>query len=127
MKKIIMYITMLLFIGTLTLNAQDSSNDFNLINFKDQTIDNQFLLGKDKSVLIQNFGQPQTISKKYWEKDNDTAVVYHYKGIVFYIVKNLVYRFTITGPQYSFSPYNIKVGENMDRLQATFPLSYQNR
>ena len=126
MKKII-YILILFSIGTLTLNAQNSSYDFNLLDYNDQTINNQFFNGKDKSILIQNFGQPQSISKEYWDMDNDTAVVYHYKGIVFYIVKNLVYRFTIHGPQYGFSPYNIKVGEKLDRLQALFPLSFTNR
>jgi len=126
MKKL-MFVVVLFILGTATLKAQISTANSNQINFSDQTINGQFLLTKDKSVLIQNFGQPQTISKDYWETTNDTATVYHYNGVVFYIVKNLVYSFTITGSQYNFSPYNIKVGENMDRLQAIFPLSYEHR
>ena len=62
MKKIIYFITLFL-MGTLTLNAQDSSYDFNLLDYNDQTINNQFFNGKDQSILIQIFGQPQSISK----------------------------------------------------------------
>ncbi len=126
MKKTI-YIILFIFVGTLTLSAQDSSYAFNSINFSNQTINGQFFLGKGKSVLTQNFGEPQSISKEYWETEHDTAVMYHYKGVVFYVVKNLVYSFTINSARYSFSHYNIKVGENIDKLKTLFPTSYKNR
>lgn len=118
---------MIILIGTLTLNAQDVSYNFNSIDIGDVTINNLQLLGKDKSVLIQNFGQPQSISKEYWEMLYDTAYVYHYNGVVFYVLKNLVHSFDISTNGYRLTSDNIQIGDNIDRLKALYPISYENK
>ncbi len=126
MKKII-YIALVFFISITTAKAQDAQYDFNVINISQVTVNGLHLIGKDKSVLIQNFGQPVSVSQEYWEMDDVNAEKYNYIGIAFYVVKNLVNLFSIKNNKYSFSPYNIKVGANFDKLQSIFPLSYKNR
>lgn len=107
--------------------AQDTPYNFNTIDSSALTINGLHIVGRCKSVIIQNFGQPQSISKEYWEMLYDTAYVYHYNGIVFYVFKNLVHAFDIGTNGYRLTSDNIQIGDNIDRFKAPYPISYENK
>jgi len=125
MKKII-YFALIFFIGIGTTGAQDTQNADNLINFNDVTINNIPVLQLDKASLIQDFGQPLSVSPYFNEMGNVYGDDYNYNGIEFYVEKGFVMTFVVTGKQYSITPYNIRVGDNMNKLKSYFPISFKN-
>jgi len=125
MKKMI-YFALIFFIGIGTAEAQDTQNADNLINFNDVTINNIPVLQLNKASLIQDFGQPLSVSPYFNEMGNVYGDDYNYNGVVFYVESGYVMTFVVTGKQYSITPYNIKVGDNINVLKSYFPLSFKN-
>ena len=124
MKNIILLITIT--IASLSCKAQ------NTINANELTINGVAIRGKNKSMLISNFGQPLEIEKGYSEMDKVDMYIYKYDGAVFYVMKNLIDDFEITKNKHSISKYSltkhdIKIGDNIEKLKNIFPLSYSKK
>ena len=118
-KNIILLIT--LTIASLNCKAQ------NTINANELTINGLVIIGKNKSMLISNFGQPLEIEKEYNEMDEVDMFIYKYKGIVFTVEENLIDSFSIIGSEYSFTKHDIKIGDNIEKLKYIFPLSFKKK
>jgi len=125
MKKII-YFALIFFIGIGTAGAQDSQYAKNLIDSKDVTINNIPVLQLNKASLIQDFGQPLSVSLHFNEMENIHGYHYNYNGVKFTVENGWVQRFIVTDKQYSITPYNIRVGDNMNKLKSYFPISFKN-
>jgi hypothetical protein len=119
MKNIILLIT--LTIASLSCKAQ------NTINANELTINGVAIRGMNKSMLISNFGTPLEIEKGYNEMDEVDMYIYKYDGAVFYVMKNLIDDFEITKNKYRLTKYNIKIGDNIEKLKNIFPLSYSKK
>ena len=119
MKNIILLITIT--IASLSCKAQ------NTINANELTINGVAIRGKNKSMLISNFGQPLEIEKGYSEMDKVDMYIYKYDGAVFYVMKNLIDSFSIIGSEYSLTKHDIKIGDNIEKLKDIFPLSYEKK
>jgi len=119
MKNIILLIT--LTIASLSCKAQ------NTINANELTINGVAIRGKNKSMLISNFGQPLEIEKGYSEMDEVDMYIYKYDGAVFYVIKNLIDDFEITKNKYRLTKHDIKIGDNIEKLKNIFPLSYSKK
>lgn len=119
MKNIILLIT--LTIASLSCKAQ------NTINRDEIRINGLVIIGENKSVLISNFGTPLEIEKGYNEMDEVDMYIYKYDGAVFYVIKNLIDDFEITKNKYRLTKYNIKIGDNIEKLKDIFPLSYKKK
>ena len=124
MKNMILLITIT--IASLSCKAQ------NTINANELTINGVAIRGKNKSMLISNFGQPLEIEKGYSEMDKVDMYIYKYDGAVFYVMKNLIDDFEITKNKHSISKYSltkhdIKIGDNIEKLKDIFPLSYKKK
>ena len=119
MKNIILLITIT--IASLSCKAQ------NTINANELTINGVAIRGKNKSMLISNFGQPLEIEKGYSEMDKVDMYIYKYDGAVFYVMKNLIDSFSIIGSEYSLTKHDIKIGDNIEKLKNIFPLSYSKK
>ena len=98
-----------------------------MIKYNNVTINSVNYLGKNVSLVTQNFGLPNSIEDYYFEMQDVMTKKYKYNGILFYIVNNNVDSFEISNKNYTFSNYSIKVGDNIDTLYKIFPLSYSNR
>ena len=114
MKNIILLIT--LTIASLNCKAQ------NTIKANELTINGHVIIGKNKSMLISNFGQPLEIEKGYSEIDEVDMYIYKYDGVVFYVIKNLIDDFEITSTRnnstkYSLTKHDIKIGDNIEKLK----------
>ncbi|VAW28020.1 hypothetical protein MNBD_BACTEROID07-391 [hydrothermal vent metagenome] len=125
MKKII-YFALIFFIGINASWAQGSQYADNLIDFNDVTINNIPVLQLDKASLIQHFGQPLSVSPYFNEMGNVYGDDYDYNGVEFYVERDVVMTFVVTGKQYSITPYDIKVGDNIDKLKPYLPQSFKN-
>ncbi len=125
MKKII-YFALIFFIGINTSWAQGSRYAKDIIVSKDVTINRIPVLQIDTFSLIQHYGQPNSITPYFNEMENINGKYYNYNGVKFYLEKNMVMNFIVTGKQYSITPYNIKVGDNINLLKSYFPLSFKN-
>lgn len=125
MKKII-YAIFITLVSFSAIRAQDSSYAKDIISFKDITINNLPVLQMDTVSLIQHYGQPNSINPYFNEMENINGEYYNYNGVKFYLEKNMVMNFIVTGKQYSITPYNIKVGDNINLLESYFPLSFKN-
>ena len=119
MKNIILLITIT--IASLSCMAQ------NTINANELTINGVAIRGKNKSMLISNFGQPLEIEKDYNEMDEVDMYIYKYDGAVFYVIKNLIDDFEITKNKYRLTKHDIKIGDNIEKLKNIFPLSYSKK
>jgi len=119
MKNIILLIT--LTIASLNCKAQ------NTIKANELTINGHVIIGKNKSMLISNFGTPLEIEKGYSEMDEVDMYIYKYNGAVFYVMKNLIDSFSIIGSEYSLTKHDIKIGDNIEKLKDIFPLSYEKK
>ncbi len=125
MKKII-YFTLIFFIGINASRAQGSQYADNLIDYNNVTINNIPVLQLDTVSLIQHYGQPNSITPHFNELENIHGYHYNYNEVKFTIENGWVQRFVVTGKQYSITPYNIKVGDNINVLKSYFPLSFKN-
>ena len=119
MKNILLLIT--LTIASLSCKAQ------NTINANELIINGVAIRGKNKSMLISNFGQPLEIEKGYSEMDEVDMYIYKYDGAVFYVMKNLIDDFEITKNKYRLTKHDIKIGDNIEKLKNIFPLSYSKK
>ncbi len=125
MKKII-YIALVVFVSIATAKAQDAQYAKDLMNRKDVTINQIPVLLLDKASLIQKFGQPLSVSPYFNEMQNIQGDFYNYNGVRFYVERGWVMNFVVTGKQYSITPHNIKVGDNINKLKPYFPISFKN-
>jgi len=120
MKKIILILSIMII--NISCKAQN-----NTINSTELTMNGINYLGNNVSLVTQYLGQPNTIENYYFEMNDEMSQKYHYNGVLFYILNNKVNSFEITTSNYSFSKYNIKIGDNIESLQTIFPLSFSNR
>ena len=120
MKKIILIFSVIII--SYACKAQDNKIISNAMN-----INGTNFLGNNVSLVIQKFGQPNSIEDYYYEIDDVMSQKYNYNGILFYIVNNEVDSFEITGSNYAFTSNNIRIGNNINTLQAIYPLSFTNK
>ncbi len=99
----------------------------NTIDSNELTVNGIIVIGKNKSILATNFGQPINIEKSFSEMDNEDMYIYKYDGIVFYVLKDLIDDYEITNNKHSFTKNSIKIGDNIDSLKIVFPLSYEKK
>ena len=125
MKKII-YFALIFFVGINASRAQGSQYADNLIDYNNVTINNIPVLHLDTVSLIQHFGEPLSVSPHFNELENIHGYNYNYNEVQFTIENGWVMSFVVTGKQYSITPYNIKVGDNINVLKSYFPLSFKN-
>jgi hypothetical protein len=84
-----------------------------------------------KKVLVRGdaihqnpFGKPESFSKDYWEMDEDTATVYHYKGADLYFLQNKLEMFEISSGKWYLGGADgkkIKVGDDVKALESFVP------
>jgi len=120
MKRII------ILIGFLVLNINCKAQNNTIIS-GEITINGHGVFGNDVTLLVQYFGQPNSIEDYYYEMRELTAKKYIYNGILFYIVNERFDSFEITGSSHTFTVHNVKVGESIEKLQSIYPLSYANK
>lgn len=118
MKKIIFIVIVLV---SFNCKSQDT------IEMTKLSINGVNILGKDKSLLISNFGQPSEIISSYSEMDENQMYEYKYNGLTVYVINNFVDSFILTNSIFSLSPNNIKIGNNISSIENIFPYSYSNR
>lgn len=113
---------LLVFMLNLSCIAQDNKIQSSLL-----TINGIEYLGKDESFLIQNMGIPIKEEPYDYEMDDTKGKTIEYQGIVFYVNDFKVDSFEITNDIYSFTNFNINVGDNIEVLKSNFPSSYLNK
>jgi len=121
MKKI-KFLLPLIFAITIACNGQ-----VNTLALNDLTINNVQVIGKDKSILTQNFGEPLSIEELFFETDDLYVKKYSYSGISYIIMEDIVKYFEISGSNFSFTKHNIKIGNNINTLESIYPASYLNK
>ena len=72
----------------------------NTIDSNELTVNGIIVIGKNKSILATNFGQPINIEKSFSEMDNEDMYIYKYDGIVFYVSQNGVWLTDYIDPKY---------------------------
>ena len=120
MKKIIIILSII------TISFSCKSQD-NIISSSESTINGINFLGNDVALVVQHFGQPNTIDDYYFEMQDVMTQRYTYSDILFTIMENKVYSFEITGSNYVFTNHNIKVGNNISIFEFIYPLSFANK
>lgn len=120
MQKI--FLITIIILTSFSCRAQDNS-----LNSKELTINNKTIYGKDKSILISNFGQPLKIEKDFSEMDNVDMFFYKYNGVNFTVKKDKVTNFSITSNKFNFTKNNIKIGNNINTLKLIYPNSYSSK
>ncbi|WP_144439129.1 hypothetical protein [Lutibacter profundi] len=105
-----------------TCKAQD-----NTINYNELTINDINFLGNNVSLVIQHLGQPNTIEEYYFEMQDVMSQKYKYNDIIFTVINNRTYSFEIIGSNYTFTSNNINVGDNINKLQPIYPLSFTSK
>jgi hypothetical protein len=120
MKKIILIICLITI--SISCKAQD-----NTIHSSEIIINGTQFFGNNVSLVIQHFGQPNTIEDYYFEMQDVMTKKYRYNGILFTVISNQVYSFEITGSNYAFTSNNVKIGNNILTLQSIYPLSFINK
>jgi hypothetical protein len=118
MKKIIFLIIVLV---SFNCKSQDT------IEISKLSVNGVNILGKDKSLLTSNFGQPSEIISSYSEMDEDQMYEYKYFGLTVYVINNFVDSFVVTNSEFLLSPNNIKIGNNISSIENIFPISYSHR
>jgi hypothetical protein len=118
MKKIIFVVIVLI---SFNCKSQD------IIEMSKLTVNGVNILGKDKSLLISNFGQPSEIISSYSEMDEEHMSEYRYLGLIVYVINNFVDSFVVTNSVYLLSTNNIKIGNNISSIKNIFPNSYRSR
>ncbi|GAA4280283.1 hypothetical protein [Gaetbulibacter aestuarii] len=120
MKKIIL--TSLIFSTLIcACKAQNS------INSSDLTVNDVQILFQDVSKLSSNFGQPQRVLNDYSEMDEKSSLIYEYSGAEFYVMDNKIVSYKLNDKQFSFSRFQIKVGDKIDDIRNLFPDSYHKK
>ncbi len=128
MKKLI------ILLAVIAINYTSQAQDFapvNTIPKAEATINGIQILGAHPYALIyggsRGFGYGYTSSTHYSEIDDATVSTYKYDGAEFEILNSKIEGFKITSNQYSFTRHNIRVGQNIARLQYIYPKSYRNK
>jgi len=83
MKKLILIFSIL----TANYSCKAQSD---VIKYNNVTINSVNYLGKNVSLVTQNFGLPNSIEDYYFEMQDVMTKKYKYNGILFYIVNNNV-------------------------------------
>jgi hypothetical protein len=115
----------IIFVVIVLISFNCKSQD--IIEMSKLTVNGINILGKDKSILISNFGQPSEIVNDYSEMDEKDMYEYKYIGLNVYIINNFVESFVITKNTYLLTTNNIKIGNNISSIENIFPNSYKIR
>jgi hypothetical protein len=118
MKKALI---ILLSLGLISSTVKNDSLTYDNLNI------NGVLLHQTTNSIIEKIGNPDTISNYENEKDNETWKEYRYKGNSFYRYENKWVSFELRNEQFYFYKPEIKVGNDIDRVQPFFPSSYKNK
>ena len=124
MKEIILIFSLLLM--SFTCKGQNRKPR-DIVNYNELTINGVNFLGNNVNLVTEHFGQPNSIEDYYFEMDKVMSKKYSYKGILFTIINNSVYSFEITGSGYNFTKNNINIKDNIESIEAIYPLSFTNR
>ena len=111
----------LLTVGIVSCNIKNDSLTLNDLNI------NGVSLMQTSNSWTEKMGNPDTISNYENEMDNETWKDYRYKGNSFYYNENKWVGFELRNEQFYFYKPEIKVGNNIDRVQSFFPNSYKNK
>ncbi len=112
----------LIIILSFSCKAQNDSITTNL-----GTINSLNVFKASSDFLTENFGEPENIEEYFYEMENTQGSIYHYSGLLFYVVNNTVEGFEISTNEYVFTANNVKVGNNIDTLEFIYPNSYSNK
>jgi hypothetical protein len=118
MKKIIIII-----LFTISFNCKSQ----NIVDVNTLTLNNIELLGKSKSFLFSNLGQPIDFEAIESEMDYKNMYIYKFNGANFIIIDDIVDSFEINNSNFLFTSNNIKIGDNIDTLNSVYPLSFNNK
>jgi hypothetical protein len=118
MKKIIIII-----LFTISFNCKSQ----NIVDVNTLTLNNIELLGKSKSFLFSNLGQPIDFEAIESEMDDKNMYIYKFNGANFIIIDDIVDSFEINNSNFLFTSNNIKIGDNIDTLNSVYPLSFNNK
>lgn len=118
MKKIIIII-----LFTISFNCKSQ----NIVDVNTLTLNNIEFLGKSKSFLFSNLGQPMDFEIIESEMHNKKMYIYKFNGANFIIIDDIVDSFEINNSNFSFTSNNIKVGDNIDTLNSVYTLSFDNK
>jgi hypothetical protein len=77
--------------------------------------------------LEEKMGRPDTVSDYESEADIETWKDYQYKGNSFYCYENKWIGFELRNNNFYFFKPEIKVGNQIEVVQSSFPNSYKNR
>ena len=118
MKKALLILLSLGLISSAVKNDSLTYDDLNI---------NGVVLQQTTKSIVEKMGSPDTISNYENEMDNEIWKDYRYKGNSFYCYENKWVSFELRNEQFYFYKPEIKVGNNIDRVQPFFPNSYKNK
>lgn len=119
MKKI--FYLLLIGITTISCNSQ------NTISLNDLTINGKMVIGENNEVITSLFGQPSSTENSFSEMDDKQMSIYKYDGLTLILVDNQVSSFEIFSSNFNFGNNEIKIGDNIQKLQELFPESYNKK
>lgn len=118
-----MYLCLLILICD-EIKAQPDSYD--VVHYKSLSVCGVFL-GANKENLVKIFGKPDTIRRKTNEFDESNYSEYVYGNSVFFISGNVFEGFRLRDDIFQLDKVNFKVGDTIEKLRQTFPISFKNR
>jgi hypothetical protein len=118
MKKITFLVIVLI---SFNCKSQD------IIEINKLTVNGVNILGKDKSLLISNLGEPSEIIYSDSEMDEEDMYEYRYLGLKIYVINNFVESFEITKNNYLLTINNIRIGSNISSIKNIYPNNYKFR
>lgn len=119
----IMYLCLLVLICD-EIKAQTESYD--VMHYKSLSVCGVFL-GAKKEILLKMFGKPDAIRTKTNEFDGTNYSEYVYGNSVFFVSRNVFEGFQLRDDIFQLDKVNLKVGDSIDKLRQTFPVSFKNR
>lgn len=119
MKKI--FYLLLIGITTISCNSQ------NTISLNDLTINGKMVIGENNEVITSLLGQPSSTENSFSEMDDKQMSIYKYDGLTLILVDNQVSSFEIFSSNFNFGNNEIKIGDNIQKLQELFPESYNKK
>lgn len=119
MKKI--FYLLLIALTTISCNSQNTISPDNL------TINGKPILGESNEALDAMFGQASSIENSFSEMDDKQMSIYKYDGLTLILVDNQVSSFEILSSSFNFGNNEIKIGDNIQKLQELFPDSYNKK
>ena len=111
----------LLTFGIVSCNTKNDSFSINNLNI------NGLSLMHTPNSWTEKIGNPDTIVDYESETDNEMWKDYQYKGNSFYFHQNKWVGFELRNEAFFFYKPEIKVGNNVNTVQSSFPNSYKNK